>query len=62
MINHKFDLEKSFPEILHSIERWINEESGWIIESIDSQFINISTFRTSSGSSYIKLPVEFRNS
>ena len=44
-INHKFGLEKAFQEILHSIERWINEGSGWIIESVDSQYINISTFR-----------------
>ena len=27
----KYDLEKSFQEILCSIENWINERSGWII-------------------------------
>ena len=60
--NHKLGLEKAFQEILHSIERWINEGSGWIIESVDSQYINISTFRPLWGSSYIKLPVGLRNS
>ena len=45
MINHKLDLEKVLQEILCSIERWVNDGSGWIIESIDSQYINISTFR-----------------
>ena len=45
MINYKFDLVKSFQEILYRIDNWINEGSGWIVESIDSQYINISTFK-----------------
>ena len=61
MINHKFDLEKSFQEILYRIDNLINEGSGWIIESIKSQYINISDFRPLIGSSYIKLPVELRS-
>ena len=60
MINHKFDLDKSFQEILHRIDNWINEGSGWIIESINSQYINISTYIPLIGSSYVKLPVELR--
>ena len=28
-------LNKSFQEILYRIDNWINEGSGWIIESID---------------------------
>ena len=35
--------------------------SGCIIESIDSQYINISTFRPLSGGSCIKLPAELKN-
>ena len=62
VVNRKFDLEKDFQEVLYSIERWINEGSGWIIKSINSQLISISTFRPLSGSPYIKLSVEFRNS
>ena len=50
VINHQFGLEKAFQEILYGIKRSINEGSGWIIESIDSQYINISTFRPLSGS------------
>ena len=61
MINHKFDLDKSFQEILYRIDNWINKGSSWIIESINSQYINISTFRPLIGSSYIKLPVELRS-
>ena len=32
----------------------------WIIKSIESQYINVSTYRPLSGSSYIDLPVELR--
>ena len=61
VINHKFKLENSFQEILYRIDNWINEGSGWIVKSIESQYINISTYRPLSGSSYVKLPVELRS-
>ena len=44
VINHKFCLENAFQEILYTIDAWINEGSGWIVESIKSQYINISTY------------------
>ena len=62
MINHKFGLENLFQEMLYRIYNWINERSGWIVESIESQYINISTYRPLSGSSYVKLPAELRSS
>ena len=43
LINHKFSLENAFQEILYRTDIWINEGSGWIIELIKSQYINIST-------------------
>ena len=43
------------------IDDWINNGSGWNVESIESQYINISTYRPLSGSSYVDLPVELRN-
>ena len=57
VIKSQFGLDKSSKETLYRIENWINEGSGWIVESIDFQSINISTFRPLSWSSYIKLPV-----
>ena len=51
-----------FNKILCRIDNGINEGSGWIAELIESQFINVSTYRPLSGSSYIKLPVELKNS
>ena len=62
MINHKFSLENAFQEILYRIDNWINEGSGWIVEFIESQYINLSTYRPLSGNSYVKLPAELRSS
>ena len=45
VINHKFNLENAFQEILYLIDNWINKASGWIVESIESQCINVSTYR-----------------
>ena len=46
--------------MLYTIDVWINNGSGWNVESIDSQYINISTYRPLSGSSYMELPVELK--
>ena len=59
--NHMFRLGKSFEQILYMIDVWINNRSVWIIELIESQYINISAYRPLSGSSYIDLPVELRS-
>ena len=62
VISHKFGLDKSFQETLCRNDNWINEGSGWIVELIESQYINVSTYRPLSGSSYVKLPAELRSS
>ena len=61
MINHKFGLENAFQEILYRIHNWINDGSGWVAELIESQYINISSYRPLLGSSVVKLPAELRN-
>ena len=62
VINFEYDLDKSFQEILYRIENWINEGSGWINESMDGEYVNISIYSPLSRSSYIKLPDKLRNS
>ena len=57
VINHRYKLNKSFQEILYRIDAWINKGSGWIVESIESQYINITTYKPLVGSSYIDLPI-----
>ena len=46
---------------MYRFDNCINEGSGWIVELIESQYINISTYRPLSGSSYVKLPTELRS-
>ena len=58
MINNRFKLEDTFQEILYMIDAWINEGYGWITESIESQYINISNYRPLLGSSCMDLPIE----
>ena len=61
IINNRFKLKHAFQEILYRTDAWINKGSGWIIESIESQYINISTYRPLVGSSYIDLPIELKH-
>ena len=57
MINsEKYDLDKSFQGILYRIDNWINEGSGWIIESINGEYVNISIHSPLIESTYVKLP------
>ena len=51
VINHRFKLESSFQEILYMIDAWINNGSAWVVESIQSQYVNISSYRPLSGRS-----------
>ena len=41
LINFKHMLDKSFQNILHRIDNWINEGFGWMIESTDAEYANI---------------------
>ena len=61
VMNHRFRLEHSFQELLYMIDFWINKGSDWNVESIESQYINIATYRPLSGSFYMDLPVELRS-
>ena len=57
----KYMLDKSFQEILYRIDNWIKKGSGWIIESIEAHYVNISVYSPLSGSTYIELPDKLKN-
>ena len=63
MINDNFNdgIDKSFEEILYRLDNWINEGSGWIIELINSQYLNISTYIPLLASIFFELPKELNN-
>ena len=58
VINHKFSLENAFQELLYRTNNWINKGSGWIVEFIQSQYINVSTYTPLLGSPYVQLPAQ----
>ena len=60
VINNRFKLKESYQEILYMIDAWINNGSGWITESIESQYINISVYKPLLGNSYINLLTELQ--
>ena len=55
-------LQMSKQNILNQISQWISEGSGWTIQYVNSHYLNIVKYKPISGSSYIKLPSELRNS
>ena len=64
VINENFEpsIDKSFEEVFYMLDNWINEGSGWIIEFINSQYLNISTYIPLLGNgNFIELPKELNN-
>ena len=57
----KHELSMSRQEILNLINKWVSEGSGWVIDRIDSHYINVTTYKPLHGSSYIELPTELKN-
>ena len=55
------ELNTSRQEIFNTIDGWISEGSGWVIDRIDSHCINVTTYRPLQGSSYIELPTKLRS-
>ena len=55
------ELNISRQEILNTIDKWVSEGSGWVIDRIDSHYINVTLYKPLNGSSYIELPTDLRN-
>ena len=56
------ELNMSRQEILNVIDKWVSEGLGWVIDRIDSHYLNVTLYKPLNGSSYIELPTELRNS
>ena len=54
-------LNKSFQEILYRTDNWINEGSGWVMESVEAEYVNISVDSPLSRNTYIELPNKLKN-
>ena len=62
VINSEYNLDKSFQEALYRTDNWVNGGSGWIIESINGEYMNISIYSPLIGSTYIELPSRLKPS
>ena len=58
-IEHELSISRQ--EILNLIDKWVSEGSGWVIDRIDSHYINVTTYTPLHGSNYIELPTELKN-
>ena len=47
---------------MNAIDKWVSEGLGWVIDSINNHYINVTTCKPLHGSSYIELPIELQNS
>ena len=59
--SNEFKLDDCFNEIIYRLENCISHGSGWLVEEIISQFLNVSSYLPLSGSTYIKLTVELQH-
>ena len=58
-IEHELNMSRQ--DILNMIDKRVSEGSGWVIDRIDSHYINVPTYTPLHGSSYIELPTELKN-
>ena len=61
-IDTEHELSMSRQEIMNAIDKWVSEGSGWVIDSINNHYINVTTYKPLNGSSYIELPIKLQNS
>ena len=54
------ELSISRQEILNVIDKWVSEGLGWVIDQIDSHYINVTLYKPLNGSSYMELPMKLR--
>ena len=60
-INSDCKLDEWFYEIIYRLESWISNGSGWIVEEVIDQYLNVSLYLPHSGSTYVKLPKELNH-
>ena len=54
--NERYHLNESPEKILNSIDIWISEGSGWVIDKNELLYINVANYEPLLGNSYIPLP------
>ena len=60
--NQRFNLNSAYEQLKHRLDIWTGAGSGWIIDKIEDINADISNYDPLSGSAYISLPPEVKNS
>ena len=54
-------LDKAIPTILETLEKWTQRGSRWVINQVETLWLDIARYQPLRGSSYIPLPAAVRN-
>ena len=54
-------LDKTFPHILETLEKWTQRGSGWVVDHISTLWLDIARYQPLRGGSYIPLPAAVKN-
>ena len=54
-------LDKAFPHILETLEKWTQRGSGWVVDHISTLWLDIARYQPLRGGSYIPLPAAVKN-
>ena len=59
--DNNYFLDDCFNEKTYKVENWISHGIGWNIDNILNQYLNISSYKPLSESTYCKLPKELQH-
>ena len=54
-------LDKAIPTIFETLEKWTQRGSGWVVDRVETLWLDIARYQPLRGSSYIPLPAAVRN-
>ena len=54
-------LDKAFPHILETLEKWTQRGSGWVVDHVSTLWLDIARYQPLRGGSYIPLPNAVKN-
>ena len=54
-------LDKVFPHILETLEKWTQRGSGWVVDHVSTLWLDIARYKPLRGGSYIPLPAVVKN-
>ena len=53
-------LDKATPHMLELLEKWTQRGSGWVVDQVESLWLDIARLQPLGGGPYIQLPIEVR--